>query len=135
MAFTLVEGWKLFDSLYFVVVTMATIGYGDFVPMTMAGKSLAMLYAIMGVPLFVYTTSILLDYRFQKYIKSYEQLLKQQHKRDSDLQNSLQKKSWFSQLFSRRNKSPQTVDVEESVSEINEKTKDTEPPSSDAIAQ
>gem|GEM_PF-3743264 len=32
--FYLVEGHSFLDALYFVIVTMATIGYGDIVPLT-----------------------------------------------------------------------------------------------------
>lgn len=27
-----VEGWRVIDALYFPVVTLATVGYGDFTP-------------------------------------------------------------------------------------------------------
>ncbi len=36
--FHLVEKWSLFDSFYFSVVTMSTVGYGHFVPATVLGK-------------------------------------------------------------------------------------------------
>ena len=32
--YRVVEGWHLFDAFYFSVVTLATIGYGDFSPET-----------------------------------------------------------------------------------------------------
>ena len=34
----LVEGWSLLDAAYFAVVTIATVGYGDFAPHTTIGK-------------------------------------------------------------------------------------------------
>ena len=35
-----VEGWSVIDSLYFSIMTMSTIGYGDFVPTTTFSKVL-----------------------------------------------------------------------------------------------
>lgn len=50
---------------------MATIGYGDFVPVTYIGKVLAMIYAFTGVPLFISISSFILEARFNKRIKKY----------------------------------------------------------------
>lgn len=44
-----VEGWSLLDSLYFSVVTVATVGYGDFTPHTAAGKIFTIVYLAVGV--------------------------------------------------------------------------------------
>ena len=36
--FHYLEGWRWLDSLYFCVITLTTIGYGDFTPRTDLGK-------------------------------------------------------------------------------------------------
>ncbi len=44
-----VEGWSLFNSLYFSVITLTTVGYGDFSPHTVVGKVFTMVYIIVGI--------------------------------------------------------------------------------------
>lgn len=48
-----VEGWRWLDSLYFSVITLATVGYGDFTPQTDAGKIFTMFYIFIGIGLLV----------------------------------------------------------------------------------
>lgn len=45
--FRLVEGWSWLDSYFFTVVTISTVGYGNLVPVTAAGK-LATTFLIFG---------------------------------------------------------------------------------------
>jgi voltage-gated potassium channel len=47
------EGWGVIDSLYFSVVTLATVGYGDLVPVTPIGKVFTIIYLLVGVGVFV----------------------------------------------------------------------------------
>jgi len=44
-----VEGWKWLDSLYFSVITLTTVGYGDFSPQTNFGKIFTIIYILTGI--------------------------------------------------------------------------------------
>ncbi len=43
------EEWSWLDSLYFVVITTTTIGYGDLAPTTSLSKLVTIYFAINGV--------------------------------------------------------------------------------------
>jgi len=47
-----VEGWSVVDSLYFCVITMATIGYGDLAPTSPLSKLFTIGFVIFGIGLF-----------------------------------------------------------------------------------
>ena len=46
-----VEGWNWLDSLYFSMITLTTIGYGDFSPVTNLGKTFTIFYIVIGIGL------------------------------------------------------------------------------------
>ena len=47
-----VEGWSIIDALYFSVMTMSTIGYGDLVPTTTWSKSFTIIFSILSISFF-----------------------------------------------------------------------------------
>lgn len=54
-----VEGWEYIDCVYFVTVTITTIGYGDIVPHTAEGKVYSIFLAFTGISLAFYIISSL----------------------------------------------------------------------------
>lgn len=51
--YTSTENWSIIDALYFSVMTMATIGYGDFVPTTDLSKLFTILFTFLSIGAFV----------------------------------------------------------------------------------
>ena len=49
VVYRLLEGWSWIDSIYFCVITLTTIGYGDFSPQTDAGKLFTIFYILVGL--------------------------------------------------------------------------------------
>lgn len=43
------EGWNWIDSIYFSVITLTTVGYGDFSPQTDLGKIFTVIYLLTGM--------------------------------------------------------------------------------------
>jgi voltage-gated potassium channel len=49
VVYAIFERWSLLDSLYFSVITLTTVGYGDFSPHTVVGKVFTMIYVLAGI--------------------------------------------------------------------------------------
>lgn len=61
------EGWGWVDSLYFSVITLTTIGYGDFSPATEAGKLFTIFYILVGLGLILnFINTVYHHYRTQR---------------------------------------------------------------------
>lgn len=67
-----VEPWGLFNSFYFCVITLATVGYGDYTPTTTFGKAFTIVYVFIGV-------GILLS--FLNKFASYQTQLREERRR------------------------------------------------------
>ena len=47
------EGWDYIDALYFSVITLTTVGYGDFSPQTSGGKLFTIFYILLLITVMV----------------------------------------------------------------------------------
>ena len=67
--YCMVEGWNYLDSIYFTVVTLTTIGYGDIAPITNAGKILTIFASFFGIAMVFYMISVIGSYLFERKLR------------------------------------------------------------------
>ena len=68
------EGWSGTNSLYFITVSITTVGYGDFHPSSKDSKIFTAFYAIFGISFVMSNASLLAQYtllRFQTQLIEY----------------------------------------------------------------
>jgi voltage-gated potassium channel len=54
LAFHLIEGWSILDSLYVTAQTVTTVGFGDIAPRTILGRAFATVFMMVGVGVVLY---------------------------------------------------------------------------------
>jgi voltage-gated potassium channel len=74
LGFMFIENLSLLDAIYFSIVTMATVGYGDIHPQSGVGKVLALVLIIGGVGTFLGVVASITD----TFVKRREESLRQQ---------------------------------------------------------
>jgi voltage-gated potassium channel len=64
------EGWSVVDALYFCVVTLTTIGFGDLAPTTDAAKLFTVVYSLVGIGIIAaFVTSLALSVRADERVR------------------------------------------------------------------
>ncbi len=66
--YSYVEGWKYLDSVYFTVVTVTTVGYGDFAPQTDIGKIFTIFFSFFGIGMALYFFTLLNKYIYRRQL-------------------------------------------------------------------
>lgn len=76
----------LFDGIYWALVTISTVGYGDISPVTPQGKSISMLVIISGIGMISFATSVIVSAFSEKLTQLKEnRIIDQVNKSDSFL--------------------------------------------------
>ncbi len=52
--YRIIEGWSFLDSFYMTVITLATVGYGEIHPLSIAGRIFTILLILGGVGTVIY---------------------------------------------------------------------------------
>lgn len=63
VVFRLLEDWSWVDSLYFTVIALTTVGFGDLTPTTDAAKLFTVVYILSGIAII----TAYLDARLKKH--------------------------------------------------------------------
>ena len=72
IGFHFIEKWSFIDSFYVTVITLSTVGYGDFVPRTVEGKFFTVFIIIFGVSTMLYSfalaSEVVIDGRLRRIL-------------------------------------------------------------------
>lgn len=80
-----VEGWRLLDAFYFSVITLATVGYGDFTPQTDLGKIFTVMYIFLGLGILVGFVTPIGEYLIDKRTQRIERREHEKEKSENEL--------------------------------------------------
>lgn len=72
LVFHFVEKWSFLNSYYFSVVTLTTVGYGDFTPTTPFGKIFATFYILLGLGIIATFAQAIVKRRGEKIVQNVE---------------------------------------------------------------
>ncbi len=61
VGYHILEGWPFLEALYATVVTLGTVGYGDFYPKSNEGRIFAIFLIIFGVGTMAYTFAMIME--------------------------------------------------------------------------
>lgn len=84
-----VEGWSYLDSLYFIVMTATTVGYGDFFPMTSAGKIFTMFFSFFGIAIAFYLVSVVSSNVLKKHFGTKMGQIKKEIKKQEEVKEKV----------------------------------------------
>lgn len=64
--FSVLEGWHMVDSFYFVTMTATTVGYGDLVPTHTLSKIITVFYSLAIIPFILYAFTIIAKFEIER---------------------------------------------------------------------
>lgn len=73
LVYMFIEGWGFIDALYFTVMTISTVGYGDITPETNLGKLFTIVYVICGMGIFVALVTRIANTVLRQSVEEFEE--------------------------------------------------------------
>lgn len=91
LIFSHLEKWSFINSLYFVIMTATTVGYGDLTPTTHLTKIITMIYALSIIPFMLYIFSIIAEFESQHVYKKIQHIEQKQEAHEEDIEKTVKK--------------------------------------------
>ncbi|MFA4996346.1 MAG: potassium channel family protein [Patescibacteria group bacterium] len=84
------EGWSIVNSLYFTVMTLTTVGYGDFVPSHDVSKIVTVVYGIISIPIMLFILGVLAENYFEVRMKGLESRLRDILSQEKEIEEEIE---------------------------------------------
>ncbi len=89
--FSILEGWSLLDSFYFVTMTATTVGYGDLVPTNSLSKLITICYAYAIVPFVLYAFTVIAKYETERVSRQVHGIQRKQVEQEGEIEKTERK--------------------------------------------
>jgi len=86
LIFSMLEGWSLIDSLYFVTMTATTVGYGDLIPSTNISKIMTILFSLSIIPFVLHVFSVVAQYQMDRIYRKVNNLERKQYLQKDEIE-------------------------------------------------
>ena len=110
---TTIEVWSFSTAIFFAVTVVTTIGYGNPVPITRAGRLACILFSLFGIPLTLVTIADLGKFLSEHLIWLYGNYRKIKHYLCRRVENRKEKREHVCEQCQNRGISPHMLPVEE----------------------
>lgn len=84
-----VEGWRWLDSFYFSVITLATVGFGDFTPQTDLGKIFTVFYIFVGLGILIGFVTPIGEYLINKRMENLDKKVQEKERSETESETEL----------------------------------------------
>jgi len=79
----------MLDSIYFVVITLTTIGYGDLIPLTSLGKLFTIFFSFFGIAFAFYVFSMMGTRLFKEHLSREVSEIKEETKEQEEIKEDI----------------------------------------------
>lgn len=85
------ENWTHTESFYFTVMTITTVGYGDYVPSHDLSKIVTAIYGLISIPIVLFIFGVMAENYFESKVRGLEYRLKRIMSQEEEIEEAIEK--------------------------------------------